>query len=105
MQRQLDHEKLDVYQLELQFVAWATDLMAELSGALDAKSRRMTETFDHLERASLSSLFNTAEGTVGGIFTTESTENRGRGRGGERVNPVIQVNDVNQVNIGGENNE
>lgn len=62
MQRQLDHEKLDVYQIELQFVTWATDLMAELSGASETKTRRITEAFDHLERASLSSLFNTAEG-------------------------------------------
>lgn len=62
MQYQLDHEKLDVYQIELQFVAWATDLMAELSGSPEVRTRRVIETFDHLDRASLSSLFNTAEG-------------------------------------------
>jgi hypothetical protein len=62
MQGQLDHEKLDVYQLELQFVAWAADLMTELSDSTEARARRVAETFDHLDRASLSSLFNTAEG-------------------------------------------
>ena len=62
MHQQLDHEKLDVYQIELQFVAWATELMAELADSPEAKTRRITETFDHLDRASLSSLFNTAEG-------------------------------------------
>lgn len=62
MHPKLDHEKLDVYQIQLQFVSWTTDLIFELSGSAEAKKRRMTETFDHLERASLSSLFNTAEG-------------------------------------------
>ena len=62
MSNQLDHEKLDVYQLELQFVAWSTELMAELLVSLEAKARRVTETCDHLERAALSALFNTAEG-------------------------------------------
>ena len=62
MQKKLDHEKLDVYQLELEFVAWATDLIAELSDSRDARKRRIAETIDHLDRASLSSLFNTSEG-------------------------------------------
>jgi len=59
---QMDHEKLDVYQIELQFVAWATDFMTELFDSPEAKARRIAEVFDHLDRASLSSLFNTAEG-------------------------------------------
>jgi four helix bundle protein len=59
---ELDHEKLDVYQIELQFVAWSTELMVELCALPDAKIRRITETCDHLDRAGLSSLFNTAEG-------------------------------------------
>ena len=59
---QLDHEKLDVYQIELQFVAWSTDLMMELQDSSEAKKRRIAETCDHLDRASLSALFNTAEG-------------------------------------------
>ena len=62
MQHQLDHEKLDVYQIELQFVAWSTDLMVERCNSVASKPRRMAETCDHLDRAGLSSLFNTAEG-------------------------------------------
>ena len=63
MQSQLDHEKLDVYQVEVQFVAWSTDLMVELFDSPEAKKRRIAETCDHLDRARLSSLFNnTAEG-------------------------------------------
>ncbi|MEI6809676.1 MAG: four helix bundle protein [bacterium] len=62
MNYQMDHENLDVYQIELQFVAWTTDLMVELLNSAEAKGRRIAEVFDHLDRASLSSLFNTAEG-------------------------------------------
>ena len=56
---QFDHEKLDVYQLELDFVAWATDLMVEVKKASIVSVR---EPCDHLDRASLSIMFNTAEG-------------------------------------------
>jgi hypothetical protein len=62
VQPQLDHEILDVYQIELQFVAWSTDLMVERCNSVASKPRRMAETCDHLDRAGLSSLFNTAEG-------------------------------------------
>ena len=62
MSSRLDHEKLDVYQLELQFVGWATDLMVEILDSPIARGRRIAETSDHLDRASLSALFNTAEG-------------------------------------------
>lgn len=62
MYDQLDHEKLDVYQLELKFVAWATDLIVELCESPEAKKRRIGEAVDHLDRAGLSSLFNTSEG-------------------------------------------
>jgi four helix bundle protein len=62
MHNQLDHEKLDVYQTELQFVAWATDLIVELFDSPEARARRVAEAIDHLDRAALSSLFNTAEG-------------------------------------------
>jgi hypothetical protein len=54
-----DHEKLDVYQLELTFIGWVTVLFEELK---DNKAFRIAEVCDHLDRASLSSLFNTAEG-------------------------------------------
>lgn len=54
-----DHEKLDVYQLELQFVAWVTDLLEEVS---TVGRGRIAEVCDQLDRASLSALLNTAEG-------------------------------------------
>ena len=54
-----DHEKLDVYQLELNFIAWVTDLLEEISNKSDGKT---SEVRDQLDRASLSSLLNTAEG-------------------------------------------
>ncbi len=54
-----DHERLDVYQLELQFIAWVTPLIEEVK----AQARSLVrETCNHLDRASLSALFNTAEG-------------------------------------------
>src|SRR6267142_3604540 len=54
-----DHEKLDVYQLELAFISWVTTLFEDLK---DQKAGRVSEVCDHLDRASLSTLFNTAEG-------------------------------------------
>jgi four helix bundle protein len=54
-----DHEKLDVYHLELAFIGWVTGLFEELK---DQKAARVAEVCDHLDRASLSALFNTAEG-------------------------------------------
>lgn len=59
MKAQFDHEKLDVYQLEVEFVAWATDLILEVKQVPGISVR---EPCDHLDRASLSSMFNTAEG-------------------------------------------
>ncbi len=59
MRTQFDHEKLDVYQLEVEFVAWATDLILEVKQTPGASVR---EPCDHLDRASLSTMFNTAEG-------------------------------------------
>jgi len=54
-----DHEKLEVYQLELQFITWATKPMAEV---MASGAARVADTCDHLDRASASALFNTAEG-------------------------------------------
>jgi four helix bundle protein len=54
-----DHEKLDVYQLELRFLAWVSQFLADISGPLSAQSRELREKLD---RASLSALLNTAEG-------------------------------------------
>ncbi|MBM4030409.1 MAG: four helix bundle protein [Planctomycetes bacterium] len=59
MARQFDHEKLVVYQLELQFIAWADILMEEVE---KVAGKRVRHVVDHLDRASLSMLFNTAEG-------------------------------------------
>ena len=59
MNAQFDHEKLDVYQRELRFVAWTTDLISEVKQAPGVSVR---EACDHLDRASLSIMFNTAEG-------------------------------------------
>lgn len=57
--RQFDHEKLEVYQFELRFIEWATDLLIEVC---DQSQPRLREVCDQLDRASLSSLLNTAEG-------------------------------------------
>ena len=56
---QFDHEKLEVYQVELQFIGWLADLFDELA---EVKGRRIAEALDQLDRSSLSSLLNTAEG-------------------------------------------
>jgi four helix bundle protein len=54
-----DHEKLEVYQLELKFLAWATDLLIEVRAS---EIPHLREVCDQLDRASLSALLNTAEG-------------------------------------------
>src|SRR6266850_925657 len=54
-----DHKKLDVYQIELLFVAWVAALLTEVRSAAPGFHR---EVCDQLDRASLSSLLNTAEG-------------------------------------------
>lgn len=54
-----DHEKLDVYHLELKFIGWVTPLLEEISQAARGKT---SEVRDQLDRASLSILLNTAEG-------------------------------------------
>ena len=59
MDHMFDHEKLDVYGVELEFVCWLTDFLDEVSGYPAAQRR---ELVDQLDRASLSVLFNTAEG-------------------------------------------
>ena len=54
-----DHEKLDVYHLELKFIGWVTPLLEEVSQTAASKT---SEVRDQLDRASLSALLNTAEG-------------------------------------------
>jgi four helix bundle protein len=56
---QFDHEKLDVYKLELRFVTWAMELIEKLR--FEPRST-VKEVVQQLDRASLSSLLNTAEG-------------------------------------------
>ena len=59
MTPQFDHEKLDVYKIELQFITWITPLLEEVKGRAGV---RTAEVCDQLDRASLSVLLNTAEG-------------------------------------------
>src|ERR1700745_4425576 len=54
-----DHEKLDVYQLELKFLSWVTQFLADIPSRSLAPTRELRE---QLDRASLSALLNTAEG-------------------------------------------
>ena len=56
-----NHEQLEVYQLELKFISWVTDLLDEVR---EQKTGRVREVSDQLDRASLSSLLNTAEGNA-----------------------------------------
>lgn len=53
---QFDHEKLDVYQPELEVVAWLAVLFEELR---ERRGNRIAETLDQLDRASVSQLLNT----------------------------------------------
>jgi four helix bundle protein len=54
-----DHEKLDVYRCELEFIEWVTPLLDEAVALAKGRTR---EVCDQLDRASLSALLNTAEG-------------------------------------------
>jgi four helix bundle protein len=54
-----DHEKLDVYSVELGFIAWIAAFVVDASKSA-AQHRR--ELIEQLDRASLSTLLNTAEG-------------------------------------------
>jgi four helix bundle protein len=60
MRTYFDHEKLDVYQLELRFITWATRLLVDIKRR--STDARIAEVSDQLDRASLSALLNTAEG-------------------------------------------
>src|SRR5438132_101105 len=60
MTHEFDHERLEVYQLELRFITWATALLTKVK--LASGTARIGEVFDQLDRASLSALLNTAEG-------------------------------------------
>ena len=60
MQNYFDHEKLEVYQVELAFLAWLTPLLTRVKAS--GVTSRSGEGLDQLDRASLSALLNTAEG-------------------------------------------
>ena len=59
MRTQFDHERLDVYRVLVQFNAWASALIEETK--LEHGSK-VTAVCDHLDRAALSAVLNTAEG-------------------------------------------
>ena len=59
METLFDHEKLDFYCVELQFIAWLTDFFDDIS---KSSVRHRRELLEQLDRASLSALLNTAEG-------------------------------------------
>ena len=56
-----DHEKLNVYCLELEFLGWIADFFDDVSRS---SIQRRRELFEQLDRASLSALLNTAEGNA-----------------------------------------
>jgi four helix bundle protein len=59
MEPLFDHEKLDVYGVELEFVAWTADFFDD---AAQSPIQHRRELLDQLDRASLSALLDTAEG-------------------------------------------
>src|SRR6266480_699375 len=54
-----DHERLEVYRKELQFIKWVTPLIEEAAKSTRGRPR---EVCDQLDRASISAVLNTAEG-------------------------------------------
>jgi four helix bundle protein len=60
MRTYFDHEKLDVYQLELRFIRWVTALLVKIKQL--STDARIAEVSDQLDRASLSAVLNMAEG-------------------------------------------
>lgn len=54
-----DHERLEIYKMELEFIKWVPPLIEDSAKSATGRPR---EVCDQLDRASLSSLLNTAEG-------------------------------------------
>ena len=54
-----DHERLEVYKLQLQFIGWVTALLEEVE---QQSSRKTREIREHLDESSVSVLLNIAEG-------------------------------------------
>lgn len=61
MMHAFDHEKLDVYRLELELLDWISELIYEITRS---SPPNRTELIEQLDRASLSTLLNTAEGNA-----------------------------------------
>jgi four helix bundle protein len=61
MEYRFDHEKLDVYRLELEFLGWTSTLIHEIG---HSSREHRSELIQQLDRASLSVLLNTAEGNA-----------------------------------------
>jgi four helix bundle protein len=59
MEPLFEYEKLDVYRVELAFIAWIADFLGDVAQS-SVQYRR--ELIEQLDRASLSVLLNTAEG-------------------------------------------
>ena len=59
MQNYFDHEKLEVYQVELAFLTWLTPLLTKVKAS--GVTSRSGEVLDQLDRTSLSAPLNTAE--------------------------------------------
>ncbi|HPD14737.1 MAG TPA: hypothetical protein PLE19_07300 [Planctomycetota bacterium] len=59
MKAVFEHEKLEAYQLILQFLAWAEALGDEVR---PEKHERMRHVWDHLDRMALSALYHIAQG-------------------------------------------
>ena len=58
-QPRFDHERLQVYDLSLDFVAWLTDLLTDVS---ESNRPNLRETINQIDRASTSIVLNIAEG-------------------------------------------
>ena len=54
-----DHERLEVYKLQLQFIEWITDPLEDME---QHSSRKTREVCRHLNESSVSVLLNIAEG-------------------------------------------
>jgi four helix bundle protein len=54
-----DHERLEVYKLQLEFIEWVTHLLEEMD---QQRSRKTREVCRHLDEGSVSVLLNIAEG-------------------------------------------
>jgi four helix bundle protein len=59
MEPLFDREKLDVYRVELEFVAWIADFLDDVHRST---IQHRGELMEQLDRASISMLLNTAEG-------------------------------------------